>query len=77
MSSRDPKPICERIGRRINEERKAKRLSLDALAERTELSKTYLWELEKGRCEPGAGTIVRLCRALGISADSLLGTHDE
>lgn len=77
MASPDPKPICERIGNRIRQERQAKRLSLDALAERTELSKTYLWELEKGRCEPGAGTIVRLCRVLGISADVMLGVNEE
>jgi transcriptional regulator with XRE-family HTH domain len=71
--SPNPSPICERIGDTVKFYRHQKRWSLAKLAERTELSKTYLWELEKGLCEPGAGTIVRLCRAFRVTADELLG----
>lgn len=73
MSSKTPKPICERIGALVKERREGLRLSLGDLANQTELSKTYLWEIEQGRCEPGAGTIVRLCNVLGVSADRMLG----
>ncbi len=76
MSSPEPKPLCERIGQRVRERRTGLRLSLDRLAEMTELSKTGLWELEKGRTEPRAGTLLRLCRVLGCSADWLLGVNE-
>jgi transcriptional regulator with XRE-family HTH domain len=77
MASKTPKAICERIGDMVRDLRLGCGWSLEALAERTELSKTYLWELEKGRCEPGAGTIVRLCRVFKISADELLGIEER
>ena len=66
------KPICERIGNKLAELRAERGWSLRDLAARTELSVTYLWEIEKGRKEPGAGTIVRLCRVFKISSDWLL-----
>lgn len=72
-----PKPICERIGQRLRQRRTELRYSFDHLAERTELSKTHLWQVETGRSEPGAGVIVRLCRVLGITADWLLGTSED
>ena len=74
---KEPKPICERIGRMVRERRQSRRLSLAELAEHTGLSKTYLWQIEAGRSEPGAGAVLRLCRKLGLSADDLLGVREE
>jgi transcriptional regulator with XRE-family HTH domain len=41
-----------------------------------EMSKTGLWQIEKGLSEPSAGSILRLCRVLGLSADVLLGVNE-
>lgn len=71
------KAICERIGAKVRQRRDELRLSLDELAALTELSKTGLWQVEKGRSEPSAGTVVRLCRALRVSADWLLDVGEE
>lgn len=73
----EPTAICERIGARVRQRREELRLSLAELAERTEVSKTHLWQVEKGLSEPGVGVIVRLCRALGVSADWLLGIGED
>lgn len=77
MSSEEPKPICERIGHKLCKLRVEAGFTLTDLSERTELSRAYLSELERGKCEPGAGTIVRLCRVLRISADELLGVAQQ
>lgn len=73
----DPKPICERIGQRLYMYRHNACLTLAEVAERTELSKAYIWQLEKGKSEPGAGVIVRLCRVFKVSADELLGIGEN
>lgn len=73
----DPSPLAERIGQRVREKRKHMGLSLDKLCARTELSKPFLSDVENGKQLPGAASILRLCRALGLSADVLLGVNEE
>lgn len=77
MASHEPKPICQRIGDAVRERRVEIGLSLDVLASRIEMSKTGLWEIEQGRNEPRAGTLLRLCNVLGLSADVLLGINGD
>ena len=77
MATAEPKAICERIGKRMRERRKDLGISLDRLAAMTELSKTGLWQIEQGQNEPRAGTIVRLCNALRLSAADLLGVEED
>jgi transcriptional regulator with XRE-family HTH domain len=60
------------FGQRFKALRKSCGLSLDAVALRTGLSKTAVWEIEKGRTEPRAWTVVRLAAALGVGAEKLL-----
>ncbi len=78
MSSKTPKPICERIGQRIRDARVNRRgyLRQRQLAEMCEISPKHMCDIEMGRTEPGAGIILRLCRALKISADDLLGVNE-
>jgi transcriptional regulator with XRE-family HTH domain len=76
MASSNPKPICERIGRRLLDRRKALGLTQREIAARAGLPFSYLSELEHGKAEPGAGNILRLCRVLGLSADALLGVNE-
>jgi transcriptional regulator with XRE-family HTH domain len=50
-------------------------MSLDELANRSGMSKTGLWQIEKGKSEPGAQTIVAIARALDLTSDYLLGVN--
>lgn len=60
---------------RINEERERAGLTLDQLAERAGVSKTYLWELEndtKGEKKPSADVLLKLAAALSTTIGELL-----
>lgn len=55
--------------------RESKRLSLDEVASRAKISKTYLWELEKdtvGDKKPSADVLLRLATALSATIADLL-----
>lgn len=60
------------IGERLRLLRTELGLSLDMLAANTDLSKTGLWQIEKGRQEPGARVLLRLSIALRCTVDYLL-----
>lgn len=63
------------LAKRIREERERAGLTLDQLAEKAELSKTYLWELEKdtkGTKKPSADVLLRIAQALSITIADLL-----
>lgn len=65
--------LAQSIGSRIKEAREGRKLSRRALARLTLLDNMSLHGYEHGENLPGAVAIRKLCRALGISADSLLG----
>lgn len=69
--------IAEHIGTRA----RAARLSLDLTqqdaAERIGVSIEFYSRVERGRAVPSVLTLTRMVHALGISADSLIGTGDE
>jgi len=57
--------------------RKAHGLSLQQVADRGGLAKSYVWEIENGKnTNPSISTLIGLCRALGCSLDGLVG-RDE
>ena len=60
------------MGKRIQERRKAQRLSQEDLAERAEISKQTVSRAENGQRELGAGNVAKLAQALGVSTDYLL-----
>lgn len=58
----------------IRERRKLLGLTLDELAERIGSSKSYVWELEKGRRpDPSLWSALGLCEGLQCSLNDLLG----
>lgn len=63
------------LGRRLREERVARRLSLGALAESSGLTKGYLSKLEREQATPSVATLLRLCHALGLSIGELFEEH--
>ena len=62
----------ELLGQRLREQRIKHGLTLEQLAEKSELSSNYIGMVERGLKEPGLATIVKLLNALNISADTLL-----
>jgi transcriptional regulator with XRE-family HTH domain len=64
------------LARRLREAREAAGLTLDELAVQAEVSKTYLWELEKdesGDKKPSAEILLRIANALSVTIGELLG----
>jgi transcriptional regulator with XRE-family HTH domain len=60
---------------RIHKLREDKELSLDELAEKANISKTYLWELERdtaGTKKPSADVLMRIATALATTLADLL-----
>ena len=70
------------LGDKIRALRKQKKLSLEQLAELTESSKSYIWELEnKDDPKPSADKIGKIAAVLEVTAEFLLtessATPDE
>ena len=61
------------LGEKIRTLRKAKGFTLERLAELTESSKSYIWELEnKTPPRPSAEKVARIAAALNVTADYLV-----
>lgn len=60
--------MATRLGEKLRELRKQKNYTLDALAEKSGLSKSYIWELENRDSQrPSAEKLKALADALGMS----------
>ena len=69
-----PAPVAaDALGQRLRLLRTIHRLSLDELARRTVLTKSYLSKLERGLSEPSLATLLKLCQAYGVTTGELLG----
>jgi transcriptional regulator with XRE-family HTH domain len=65
--------MATRLGEKIRELRKGKKLTLEALAGQAGLSKSYLWELENRESQrPSAEKLTSLADALGVTANFLI-----
>ena len=65
------------FGARIKALRTEKKLTLDQLAELSGSSKSYIWELEnKAPPRPSAEKLSEIAKALGVTADYLIGSDD-
>ena len=61
------------LGDKLRRHRQEKGYSLDKLAEITESSKSYLWELEnRDTRKPSAEKLTRIAQALDVTTDYLL-----
>lgn len=61
------------LGEKIKKLRKKQELTLDKLASKAGLSKSYLWELEnRESLSPSAEKLIAISDALGVSADYFL-----
>jgi transcriptional regulator with XRE-family HTH domain len=63
------------LAERLRQIRESKGLSLDAVATKAQISKQYLWELEKdteGEKKPSADVLLRIANALSTTIADLL-----
>ncbi|QJW78720.1 helix-turn-helix domain-containing protein [Burkholderia glumae] len=61
------------LGDKIRAERKRLKLTLDELAQKTESSKSYIWELEnRPVVRPSADKIRRIAEVFGVTVEYLL-----
>lgn len=70
MRKRDP-ILCS-FGQSLAKHRRAKELTQEALAEKADLDRTYLSDIERGVRNPGIRNVVLIAKALGIPASDLL-----
>jgi transcriptional regulator with XRE-family HTH domain len=64
------------LAERLRIAREAAGMTLEELAAKADISKTYLWELEKdesGEKKPSADVLLRIANALSITLAELLG----
>ena len=67
---------CEEFGRRVRKFRFLRGLSQEALAEKTEIHRTYIGGIERGERNPTLLMIHRIAAALGIAPADLF-TEEE
>ena len=66
---RDP---CKILGQTVREIRVARKLSQEGLAEKADLHRTYVGQVERGETNISLRNLVRLAHALGVRPKVLL-----
>lgn len=70
MRKRDP-ILCS-FGQSVAKNRRAKGFSQEALAEKADLDRTYLSDIERGVRNPGIKNVILIAKALGITPSDLM-----
>lgn len=60
------------IGENIRKYRKARKLTQEKLAERTELSVNYIGSIERGEKLPSLETFIKIVNQIGVTTDCIL-----
>jgi len=70
-------PDYPEVGERLRERRRARGLSLRALAERLGVSPSLISQIERGRARPSVSTLFAIATELDASIDELLFSDDR
>lgn len=73
----EPNGSPEKFGSRIAALRRLSDLSLEDVAERSGLTKSYLSKLERGLSQPSISTVLKLSKCFGVPSGRLLGEVEE
>ena len=65
-------PVLRAFGVSVKSLRESRGLTQEALAEKADLDRTYLSDIERGLRNPGVKNVVRIAKALGITAAKLM-----
>src|SRR5690242_18538964 len=68
---------AEPLGQRIRRFRQAAKLSLSELARLSDVSRSYLYQIESDESSPTEEKLMAIARALGVSVSDLLGINEE
>jgi transcriptional regulator with XRE-family HTH domain len=71
------KELAESIGTASRQARAALKLTQEDAAERIGVSAEFYARIERGNALPSVPTLARICAALGVSADVLLGRGEQ
>ena len=64
--------LAKYIGQNIYKYRRKRKLTREALAEKSNLSSNHIYELEMGNCMPTTITLIDICNSLNISLSHLI-----
>ena len=65
------------FGRVVKQLREEHRYSQEALADRANLNRTYLGEVERGVAVPSLATIAKIANAFNLSASELIARSEQ
>lgn len=71
MSGTPATPSMVYLGNLLKTMRKAKHMSLRAVAERVGTSQGYLWEIEHGQCKPSFVLVAKLTQLFSLDLNSI------
>ncbi len=66
-----PDPVLIAFGQCVRKYRDAKEYSQETLAEKADLDRTYISDIERGTRNPGIRNVVRIAVALGVTVSQL------
>lgn len=70
--------FCKQVGERLRKVREEQHMSRERLAELSDISTKFLYEIEKGRKGLSCVTLHKICMALQVQSDYLLeGTGEN
>jgi transcriptional regulator with XRE-family HTH domain len=75
VSQNNQLSIKQRFGKAIRRRRRELDLSQEELAERAELHRTYISNIERGELNPSLETMEKLVKALDISVSALFANY--
>ena len=75
MSQNNQQSIKQRFGKAIRRRRRELDLSQEELAERAELHRTYISNIERGELNPSLETMEKLVKALDITVSALFANY--
>jgi transcriptional regulator with XRE-family HTH domain len=65
------------FGKEVRRRRRALGLTLEQLAERSELTPNYIGTVENGRRDPSLSTVLALAKGLGVAPGELFGGIEQ
>lgn len=73
--NKDKSQKAQEIGKQIYLTRRKLKISREKLAEKSNISTTYVYDIETGKKVPNVVIFSNICNALGISADAIFNPH--
>lgn len=61
------------IGKRVRAARRARDMTQEQLAELVEISTSFVGHIERGTRVPSLETMWRICKAMGLHMDNIMG----